>query len=195
MAAPVAIIDGEERAIAPLTRRHMEALADAGTLESLGRFELIDGVPVHMSPAKSPHGLVQSRIIVHLAGIIPDTLDIGTDIGVFFGDVTMRAPDICLCAKGVEPGFLAPQDIALAIEIADTTRADDLDGKARLYASAGLPEYWVVDLAGRATHRHRAPAGDRYDDIEIVGWSAPIAPLCAPEAPFRVEDVLKGVRL
>jgi len=195
MAAPVAIIDGEERAIAPLTRRHMEALADAGTLDSMGRFELIDGVLVHMSPAKSPHGLVLSRMIVHLAGITPDTLDIGTDIGVFFGDITMRAPDICLCTRGVEPGFLSSQDITLAIEIADTTRADDLHGKARLYASAGLPEYWVVDLAGRCTHRHRAPAGERYGDVEIIGWDAPLAPLCAPDAPFRVEDVLRGVKL
>lgn len=195
MGVPVAIIDGEERAIAPLTRRHVEALADAGTLDSMGRFELIDGVPVHMSPARSPHGLVLSRMIVHLAGILPDTLDIGTGIGVFFGDATLRAPDIGVCHKGVGPGFLAPEDIVPAIEIADTTRADDLDGKARLYAAAALPEYWVVDLAGCRTHRHHEPAEDGYGAIEVIDWNDPVAPLCAPDAPFRVGDVLKGVTL
>lgn len=195
MAAPVAIIDGEERVIAPLNRAHLELLANAGTLEAMGRVELIDGVLIRMSPAKSPHGLVLSRLIVRLAASLPDHLDIGSDIGVFFGDITMRAPDICICPKGIAPGFLKPEDISLAIEVSATTQDEDLHGKAQLYAASGVPEYWVVDLASRQTHRHRAPTATGYDDIQCIEWDGPIATLCAPGAEFTMQDVMKGVRL
>jgi Uma2 family endonuclease len=37
----------------------------------------------------------------------------------------------------------------LAIEIADTTLASDLDEKKQLYLNLGIPEYWVVDVRGK----------------------------------------------
>ena len=170
-------------------------MAAAGTLESLGRFELIDGVLVKMSPAKSPHGFVLSRLLIRLSAMLGERYELGTDIGVFFGDITMRAPDISLCPIGMEPGFMQPEEVHLAIEIAASTLDGDLKGKAKLYARAGLPEYWVVDIDGRIVHRHREPSGTGYRERAKVGWSEEIAPLCAPDAVLVMADVTKGLRL
>ncbi len=195
MPAPVAIIDGEEMPIARLDRAMVEAMAEAGALSDLGRVELIDGVLVHVSPAKSPHGNVLMKIGSRLEVTIGDRFDIGTDIGVFFGETTMRAPDILVCPRDIEPGFREPDDIVLAVEISDSTRNQDIRAKARLYGISGLPEYWIVDLVTRTVHRHRDPSPEGYRSIETLDWTAPLAPLCAPDAPFRLVDVLKGVRL
>lgn len=195
MPAPVAIIDGEEMPIARLDRAMVEAMAEAGVLSDLGRVELIDGVLVHMSPAKSPHGNVLMKIGSRLEVTIGDRFDIGTDIGVFFGETTMRAPDILVCPRDIEPGFREPDDIVLAVEISDSTRNQDIRGKARLYGISGLPEYWIIDLVTRTVHRHRDPSPEGYRSVETLDWTTPLAPLCAPDAPFRLVDVLKGVRL
>jgi Uma2 family endonuclease len=40
--------------------------------------------------------------------------------------------------------------------------------KAAIYAAAGIPEYWVIDLADRRLVVHREPAGDRYEDIAVL---------------------------
>lgn len=42
-----------------------------------------------------------------------------------------------------------PEDIYWLIEIADTTLSYDLDTKRKLYAAAGIQEYWVIDVPKR----------------------------------------------
>jgi Uma2 family endonuclease len=51
-----------------------------------------------------------------------------------------------------------PATALLAVEVAETSLAYDLSTKAELYATAGIPEYWVVDLEGRQLHVFRDPA-------------------------------------
>jgi Uma2 family endonuclease len=51
-----------------------------------------------------------------------------------------------------------PADVRLLVEISDTTLAFDLGIKARLYARAGISEYWVVDVTGRRIVVHSRPA-------------------------------------
>ncbi len=54
------------------------------------------------------------------------------------------------------------EDVLLVIEVADTSLEYDLTVKLRLYARAGIPEYWVVDANAEVLHLYRAPAGDGY---------------------------------
>jgi Uma2 family endonuclease len=54
-------------------------------------------------------------------------------------------------------------ELLLAVEIADSTAGFDLSRKALLYAAAGVPEYWVLDLQRRRLVAHLEPseAGNR----------------------------------
>jgi Uma2 family endonuclease len=56
----------------------------------------------------------------------------------------------------------------LVIEVSVTSRAVDLGRKAAIYAAAGVPEYWVLDLADFTLVVHREPAGDGYRDIAVL---------------------------
>ena len=74
-------------------------------------------------------------------------------------------------------------------EVSDTSLEFDLQLKARLYARAGIAEYWVVDLNGRRVVIHRRPEGGRY--LDVVGYSEDetVATLGAPEVLIRVGDL------
>src|SRR5439155_13008564 len=59
-------------------------------------------------------------------------------------------------------------EFVLVVEVADTTRVFDLSRKADLYASSGVPEYWVVDLKRRRLVIHREPDGEQYRQIQVL---------------------------
>ena len=51
----------------------------------------------------------------------------------------------------------------------NTSLRMDLGPKARIYATAGIPEYWVLDVKRREVVVHREPSGSRYEDVRRVG--------------------------
>jgi Uma2 family endonuclease len=83
-----------------------------------------------------------------------------------------------------------PADIPLVIEIADSSLAFDLSTKARLYARAGIQEYWVLDVAGGRLIVHRNPASGKFASVVAYGENETIAPLAAPNTQFRPGQAL-----
>lgn len=75
-----------------------------------------------------------------------------------------------------------PADIALLIEIADSTLRRDLGSKARRYAAARIREYWVVDVENRKLHVHRDPQTDGWASITVLEETQTLTPLAAPNA-------------
>ena len=94
-----------------------------------------------------------------------------------------------LQVRGPVPGERA----RLLVEVSDTTLTDDLGHKRALYAAAVVPEYWVVDVFGRALHQYWAPADGAYARSAVVPFvemvrSATLAGLAVPTAAL---DVMK----
>lgn len=58
-----------------------------------------------------------------------------------------------------------PAQAVLVIEVSVTSRAVDLGRKAAIYAAAGIPDYWVLDIADRRLVVHRHPTDGRYSDV------------------------------
>jgi Uma2 family endonuclease len=104
-------------------------------------------------------------------------------------------PDLAVLAQprqaygGVNP---RPGDIRLVVEISDTTLAFDLRVKGRLYARAGIVEYWVADVDGRRIVVHRNPQGGTYADVKSYGVGESVEPLAAPGKAFAVQDAFGG---
>ena len=82
----------------------------------------------------------------------------------------------------------------LVVEVAHASLRADRTLKARLYARAGIGDYWIVNLVDRVLEVHRSPTGPRprpvYADIRRIDPSASIAPLAAPTARIVVADLL-----
>ncbi len=84
-----------------------------------------------------------------------------------------------------------PSDLELIIEVADSSLNFDLGVKAVLYARAGIIEYWVFDVNNCRLIAHRDPRGGKYQSILQFGVDERIAPVGAPDSPFRVGDAIR----
>jgi Uma2 family endonuclease len=104
-------------------------------------------------------------------------------------------PDLALLRPRADGyrGGLPPlaEDVLLLIEVADSTLRMDREVKAPLYARHGIPEYWVVDLAGGLVLLHRDPSPDGYRSLSEARAGAVITPALLPEtAAVAVSDIL-----
>lgn len=74
----------------------------------------------------------------------------------------------------------------MVVEVSDTTIAFDLTTKARLYARAGIPEYWVLDITNRRLIVHRDPQPGGYSNVDAYNEHEAVAPLAAPSNPLTI---------
>jgi Uma2 family endonuclease len=82
------------------------------------------------------------------------------------------------------------EDTLLLIEVAETSLRYDRSTKLRLYAAAGIPEYWVVDCAAEAVEIHRAPHADGYRDVlRMTEADARVSPQAFPEIGLTLTDI------
>jgi Uma2 family endonuclease len=107
-------------------------------------------------------------------------------------------PDVAVVAGAIRDYLEAhPRMAALVVEVADSSLRLDRRFKAAIYARAGLPEYWIADLAQRALEVHRDPGppaegaeDPTYRSLEILRPPAVVTPLAAPAARIAVADLL-----
>jgi Uma2 family endonuclease len=104
----------------------------------------------------------------------------------------MSEPDVTVLHSSFRDlnGNPQPSNIALAVEIADTSLRQDLTAKAGLYARAGIAEYWVVNLKHRRLHVFREPSAGVYSARFEVGETDAVSPLAQPTCSIAVATLL-----
>jgi Uma2 family endonuclease len=165
---------------------------EAGVFAPGERVELINGEIVEMSPIGSRHAAcvnrlnqlllsVQGRAIVSIQN--PSLLSV---YSVPQPDVMLLEPKDDFYASALPE----PKDVLMMIEVSDTTLRYDRRIKAPLYASAGIPEVWVVDLKGDRIHVYRNPGGDSYRTTAKVDRSGTVSPLAFPDLVLSADAIL-----
>lgn len=172
----------------PITVEVYERMVDAGILGEDDRVELLNGLLSEKAPVSPEHAQIVRWLTARLIrGIEPAVADIGAQLPLRVPPVSMPEPDIAI----VPPGNYAhahPAEALLVIEIAVSSRRVDLSTKAEIYASAGVGEYWVVDVPVRVVHVHTAPAGDRYGSCRQV-TSGTLRPPVSDAPAIDVEEL------
>lgn len=82
--------------------------------------------------------------------------------------------------RGRYPAAPPAEQVPLVVEVSDTTLAEDLGRKRTLYASGGIPEYWVADLSARVILKHWAAAGNAYTKSAVVPFGNDLASATLP---------------
>ena len=82
----------------------------------------------------------------------------------------------------------APEDVLLAVEVADTTVRFDRLVKARLYSRAAIPEFWLFLSQECVLEVYRAPDTDGYAEVTRLGGAAVVSPLAFADVQFVVAD-------
>ncbi len=67
-----------------------------------------------------------------------------------------------------------PDTAILLVELSFSSLAKDLGPKAWIYARAGVPTYWVIDLRRRQVHVHTEPGPEGYGRLEVLPFDAPL---------------------
>lgn len=149
--------------------KHRLTVEEFLLLDSEGAFgtrstELIAGEVYYMSPKHRPHARSVTEMVIALSKALQAGdfgLSILTDVSVRISDYDVPEPDIVLTDMPDGDGILPLEAVRLVIEVAASTLKTDLGVKADLYAAAGVPEYWVVDVDERRVLMHANPhAGD-----------------------------------
>lgn len=179
--------------------------ADCAKLEAAGvltrRYELLEGDIVYKMPQKTAHRVCVSRAATWLAGLFgADRVQSQAAIDVRPEDnpTSEPEPDVILLHRprtDRDPDNPQPRDIALCIEVSDSTFAYDRVTKAGLYARAEIAEYWVIGIPDRTLHVYRNPQNGAYTTHTTHRDSDTVTPLATqpasvPQSAIAVTDLL-----
>ncbi len=168
-------------------------MAEAGILHEADRVELIEGEIVEMSPIGHHHIASVLALSRRLTLAVGDRALLSSQNPVRLSHDTEPEPDVVLLRPPESRYWQqAPraEDVLLLVEVADSSYRYDRDVKLPLYARAGIPEVWVVDIAGEAVEIHRQPGLRGYASAQRVERGATIAPAAFADAVLAVADLL-----
>ncbi len=157
------------------------------------RLELIEGELVRMSPINAPHAAAVKRLTELLRDRLGKRALVGVQDPIVLDDQSEPEPDISVLRRRADyyaNAHPSPADVLLVVEVSDTTLEYDRDVKARLYARAGIPETWVVDLNGDRVIVFRDVDNGEYTHMESVRRGADMTPSAFPDGTLHVDDIL-----
>lgn len=180
----------------PITTEQYQCLVDQGTFRGQkGQIELIYGKIVRMNPQGPVHA---------------DPIDELTEWSVreaskFFRIRIEKPIEIAKFNSTPEPDVAwvtrrryaerhpAAEDVHLLIEVSHGSQAFDRGEKLRLYAEAGIPEYWIVDVPSRSLEILTRPAGGTFQQSTVYGVADTVCPACLPSARLAVARLFNNL--
>ena len=176
-----------------------ERMAEAGVLDD-ERVELIDGYLVRKMTGKPPHACAVDVSRAHLTRLLPPGWFIREEKPVRIPRFDEPEPDLSLVRGQVEDYWdrhPEPKDIALLVEIADTTLPRDRGEKSAAYGRGRIPVYWLINLVDRQVEVYSSPSARGYRSRRVykLGQEVPVVIAGAEVGRVAVADVLpKGRR-
>lgn len=170
-----------------------EQMIEFGILDENRRIELIRGEIIDKMPIGDRPMAGVNRLNRCLSRGVGDRAIVSVQNPIRFPD-SEPEPDVALLRPRedfYESGKPRPADVLLIIEVADTTVDYDRDEKRPLYAEAGVPEYWIVNLIDDAVEVHRQPRPDgTYADVRVLRRGQQLDIAALPGLTITVDAVL-----
>ena len=144
-------------------------MVPSGLLAEDDRVELIDGELVEMSPIGWRHANCVTALTMLLARFAQDRYVVSVQNPVTISEYGEPQPDLVLLERQPHGRLPGPDDVALVIEVSDSTLAYDKTVKLPRYAGAGIPEVWIVDLENHKVEVHSNPSPEGYRASQTFG--------------------------
>ncbi len=169
---------------------------DAARFFRRQRVQLVRGAILLEPPMNAPHATGVRKATRALERAFPTGHDVRSQLPLNLEPLSEPHPDVAVVTGSVDD-YAAdhPTTAVLVVEVADDSVFEDITSQAELYASAGIPEYWVVDIPNRRLRVFRNPApipdgGAAYRDDHVYSPGDTVSPLNAPTAVVPVADLL-----
>lgn len=175
--------------VRPLKRKEYDRLVELGAFED-EKIELLRGMLVPMSPQDYEHGDIITRLTMLLAPALVGKALVRVQLPLAVTDDSEPEPDIAVVS---EPGRRShPSKALLVIEVSGSTLKKDRGLKLELYAEAGVPEYWIVDVAKKTIEVHTGPSKQGYRRTVSYRRGAVIAPVKLRGLKIKVAQILSA---
>jgi Uma2 family endonuclease len=170
-----------------------DKMVKSGILSEDDRVELIEGEIVNMAPIGLRHAQCVNNLSWLLSDLLPGKARVQVQNPVQLSQYSQVQPDITLLRfrdYTKDRQHLGPADVLLVVEVSDTTLIKDRQQKVPLYARAGIPEVWIVNLQQDRIEVHSQPVGGAYKTVRRLRRGQSVAVPGFAEAKVKVEDVL-----
>lgn len=168
-------------------------MAETGILSEDVRVELIDGEVVKMSPIGRLHSGCVNRLNALLSSQAGQSAIVSVQNPVRLDVYSEPQPDIALLKPRSDfyaQNHPTPSDVLLVVEVADTSVDFDRKVKVPLYAQAGIPETWLVDLSSDAIETYSNSVNGVYQNFRRFVRGEVLSPEQIPGLALKVEDVI-----
>ena len=151
------------------TLQEFEQFLKAQPSESTQRFELIEGVIYEMPPIGAEHAYTVDILTTLLVRSIEHPgylVRVQSSIQI---EESQPQPDLVVLRQSEALRHTLPgaEDCLLVVEVADSSVRYDREVKAALYARAGIPEYWLVNLPEGLIQQYEAPKEGEYRTLRL----------------------------
>ncbi len=160
------------------------------------RVELLDGVIWDMPSRSVVHCLAVEFVNEFLRKTFPTGYRHRVHMPLSLGKYSCPEPDVALIAGEPVKASDHPSTASVVVEVSEASIVLDRDLKARIYAFAQIPEYWIVNLVDRQIEVYRQPvssrnvSGARYSSILTISGTGTFSPISAPEVTVAAEQLL-----
>ncbi len=158
-------------------------LQDSGAFDEFAKSELIDGDIYTANAIYRPHAGTLSDIHADLVFAVRASglaLKVYSPVSTKLDEHNLPEPDLVI-ATIEEDTLVSVQSVRLTLEVSASSLAFDLGKKALLYARTGVPEYWVVDVAGRKIVQMTAAIDGAYRNIAEIRFGDRITSVTIPQ--------------
>ena len=170
------------------TREEYLRLVNAGIFEE-SRVELLGGMIFDMSPQGNEHAEIVARLHNRFARLLYGRADVRSHSPFAIGALSAPEPDVAVIPVA-DYSHRMPDQAFLLIEVSQISLPHDRVYKAQLYAAAGVPELWIVDLVHYTFEVYRAPAVDGYRLVSAHGRGESVSPIAFPDVVIPVGEIL-----
>lgn len=178
--------------IAKWTLEQYHQMIAAGVLDQCA-VELLNGEIIEMPPEGEPHAYFRTELKDELAAKLGRRAKIRDAAPITIPQSQSEPePDIAVVhplGREYLQHHPYPENVFWLIEFSKTSLTKDLDAKVKTYASANIPEYWVVDLKNRKLIVFRQPVDGDYQDRQEL-TQGDICSLAFPDISFAVKSML-----
>lgn len=177
----------------PFTVREYHRIAEAGVFAENDRLELIRGDIVMMSPIGSRHVFYVNRLNDVLVPLVGQKGQVSVQNPVELEEASEPQPDVVVLRRRGEHYLTRlpmNEDVLLAIEVADSSLEYDRQVKLPLYAGAGVPESWILDVNKVLIERHTTPGPHGYAKRELLGAGDTVALVAIPGCHIDLAAIL-----
>ncbi|MCI4646149.1 MAG: Uma2 family endonuclease [Hyphomonadaceae bacterium] len=177
------------------TNADMARMVEQGLIDPEDRWELIRGAWFEMGSEGFEHMDARTALVHFFSAALgfPSSYRVGSEGSIFFSHDTELRPDLIIYRADITSNEMSGDDIFLVAEIMKTSQHRDMELKRPIYARAGVPELWLIDLDEKRVHVLRTPDTEQaiYREQRSLGFEDAITALAFPEISLRLADLVK----